>query len=306
MPTNSLRRRRKASSAARNAASAPDVAAGGNAAAVNPRLKALLLDAAQVVGPVVGGVVAAASFRNSTVAVTVFVISVLAMILSLFFVFYEMLKRKDHTPIPLSNVYNEDGSVTEQPVFTVFDHDNKVATQLASQLPMFAIASLWFVFWTNYTAFFPLYTAFFVYRLFYHPLYRIYLWRETAHPDLERPFGASPIFKHTPQSAVKIVEGREQFQQVLKSAKKGALVVLDCSAAWCAPCRAMAPEFSKLAEHFKDAIFVTIDVDISLDLASDLRVTSIPSIYFYRDETLLQSEISPSPKKLRQIIESYM
>ncbi|CAN8069604.1 unnamed protein product [Agarophyton chilense] len=307
MPTVRQRRRQKASPATTNAtstSSAPVEPA--TASDSTKRLKSLLLTATSVVGPVAAGLIAAASFRNNSVAVAVFAISVVAMLGALFLVFFSILRQKDQTLIPLPKIYSADGTATEIPKLTVFDHDNKVATQLSSQLPAFALAAVWFCLWTGYMPFFLVFTSFFLHRLFYHPLFRIHLWHETDHSDLLRPFGAAPIFKETPDAGVKVIAGREQFQQLLKSVNKDALVVLDCSASWCAPCRAMAPQVIKLSEQFKNCVFATIDVDVSQDIASDLQVTGIPSFYFYRDEALLQSEIGPSPKKLRQVIESHL
>lgn len=256
--------------------------------------------------PMVAGILAAASLQNKSLSVAIFVFSLLSMIAALFFVFYSILSTKDQTLISMPTVYNPDGTKVEPTQLTVFDHDNKIATYLASELPVFSVAAIWLFLWTQLSPALLAFEAFFLYRLFYHPIFRIHIFNDENNPDTHRPFGAAPLFKQDSDSPVKLVAGKHQFQQALASASKDSLVILDCSAAWCAPCRKMAPLFTKLAEEFNEFVFLTIDVDVSQDVASDLNVTSLPSFYIYRDQTLLEMVRGASPQKLRQSIQSHM
>lgn len=221
-------------------------------------------------------------------------------------VFYSILKQDDQTAVGLPTVHQSDGTTVEQPEVTVIEHDKQIANQMAAQLAVFGMAALWLFMWTGLAVAFVLFAAYITYRAFYHPLFRIHIWNESDDQALARPFGSAPLFKETPDASVKVVAGRQQFQEALKSAKKGSLVILDCSATWCPPCRAMAPVFSKMAEEFKDSSFFTIDVDVSQDVAADLAITGVPSFFIYRDEELLERLTGATPAKLRETIESYL
>lgn len=74
------------------------------------------------------------------------------------------------------------------------------------------------------------------------------------------------------------------WQKEVKEAKLP--VIVDCSAAWCGPCKMMIPVLEKIAEELSDKVkFVKLDVDHQSDLARELRITSIPCLIFYKDGT---------------------
>ncbi|MGV8083466.1 MAG: thioredoxin [Coriobacteriia bacterium] len=56
-------------------------------------------------------------------------------------------------------------------------------------------------------------------------------------------------------------------------------VVVDFWAAWCGPCRMVAPEIDKLAARAGDKVkFVKLNIDENRDIAERYRVMSIPTI----------------------------
>jgi thioredoxin 1 len=67
---------------------------------------------------------------------------------------------------------------------------------------------------------------------------------------------------------------------VLKSERP---VVVDFWAAWCGPCRMVAPELEKLAEKYDGAVdVVKVDVDANPRLSQAFNILSIPTIAFFQ------------------------
>lgn len=58
---------------------------------------------------------------------------------------------------------------------------------------------------------------------------------------------------------------------------------IDFWAAWCGPCRMMAPHFEAAAEEMKDVTFAKLDVQANSELAQKYEVMGIPCIIFFKD-----------------------
>ena len=60
-------------------------------------------------------------------------------------------------------------------------------------------------------------------------------------------------------------------------------VVVDFWAAWCGPCKLVAPEMERLAEKYAGAVdVVKVDVDANPQLSQAFNIMSIPTIAFFR------------------------
>ena len=65
---------------------------------------------------------------------------------------------------------------------------------------------------------------------------------------------------------------------------RGKSIVIDITADWCPPCRAVAPEFEKLSGEYTDVEFVKVDADENPALLERLGVMSIPTLVHFDGE----------------------
>ncbi|EGC37579.1 hypothetical protein DICPUDRAFT_13409, partial [Dictyostelium purpureum] len=59
------------------------------------------------------------------------------------------------------------------------------------------------------------------------------------------------------------------------------LVVVDYTATWCGPCKAIAPIFIQLSNQYPDVIFLKIDVDKCKFTAEEQGIRSMPTFQFF-------------------------
>lgn len=62
------------------------------------------------------------------------------------------------------------------------------------------------------------------------------------------------------------------------------VVVVDFTASWCPPCKALAPILDKVAEKYEGrARFYKCDIDENPEPAGKYGVSSIPNLLFFKD-----------------------
>ncbi len=92
------------------------------------------------------------------------------------------------------------------------------------------------------------------------------------------------------------VTGETFEEEVLKSEVP---VLVDFWAAWCAPCRQVAPVMDRLAEEYENAMkVVKVDVDAETELAGQFGIRSIPTIAFFEPGEQPKAVMGALPKEM--------
>lgn len=80
--------------------------------------------------------------------------------------------------------------------------------------------------------------------------------------------------------------------------------VVDFWAAWCGPCKMIAPIFEEVASELTNCKFVKVNVDECPSLAGKYQVASIPTILVFKNGALVKTLVGFMPKnKLKESIE---
>ena len=95
------------------------------------------------------------------------------------------------------------------------------------------------------------------------------------------------------------------FHEVIKSS---GLVVVDCWAAWCAPCRIVSPIIDELAKEYAGKIlFGKLNVDLNRKIPMEYQIMSIPTILIFKNGKLVDRLIGARPRRaLESAITRYL
>lgn len=70
-------------------------------------------------------------------------------------------------------------------------------------------------------------------------------------------------------------------QELKNHVKNHDVVIVKFKAEWCGPCKKVAPHIKTLMETFNKINYVEVDVDDGSNIASYLKIRSIPTIVSY-------------------------
>ena len=99
--------------------------------------------------------------------------------------------------------------------------------------------------------------------------------------------------KSTPNKPIELTDAK--FREMIKNHP---LVVVDCWAPWCAPCRMVAPILEELAREYAGRIsFGKLNVDENQSVALEYQIMSIPTLLVFKNGKLVDRIVGAMPKK---------
>jgi thioredoxin 1 len=89
----------------------------------------------------------------------------------------------------------------------------------------------------------------------------------------------------------------DTFDETIKNAKGPVLV--DFWAAWCGPCKTIAPYLDQIAGELEgQATVAKVNVDENGDLSARFGVRSIPTLLVFKDGRVVDQTVGALPKEL--------
>jgi thioredoxin 1 len=93
-----------------------------------------------------------------------------------------------------------------------------------------------------------------------------------------------------------VVLTKNNFDQIISDSDKPVLV--DFWAAWCGPCRAVAPVMEELANEYDGkAVIGKVNVDEEGELAAKFRIMSIPTVILFKGGQVVDKIVGARPKE---------
>jgi thioredoxin 1 len=75
--------------------------------------------------------------------------------------------------------------------------------------------------------------------------------------------------------------------QVAQLQSEGKKLLVQYTASWCSPCRALTPRLSNLSNKYTDVTFVKVDVDENMESAQELLISTVPTVMIYNGDMLI-------------------
>lgn len=85
-------------------------------------------------------------------------------------------------------------------------------------------------------------------------------------------------------------------------------VLVDFWAAWCGPCRAVAPVLEELSDEYAGQMIIAkVDVDANPQLSAAMRIQSIPTMVLFKDGRPIQAVMGAYPKpQLTELLKKWL
>jgi thioredoxin 1 len=79
--------------------------------------------------------------------------------------------------------------------------------------------------------------------------------------------------------------------QVAQLQSEGKKLLVQYTATWCGPCKALTPRLSNLSNRYEDITFVKVDIEENMDSAVELGISTVPTVMIYDGDTLINRSV---------------
>ena len=79
------------------------------------------------------------------------------------------------------------------------------------------------------------------------------------------------------------------FNDKVVEASSDKLIVVDFWAPWCGPCKQLTPVLEKIISQSDKISLVKINIDENQQIAGQLRIQSIPTVYAFKDKQIVNA-----------------
>ena len=98
------------------------------------------------------------------------------------------------------------------------------------------------------------------------------------------------------------LSSKPEWEKALEDKDK--LLVLDCFATWCGPCKVISPQVVKFSSKYPTARFYKLDVDVVPDVAQELGIRAMPTFLLFKNGEKLAEVVGANPKALETAIQA--
>jgi len=87
-----------------------------------------------------------------------------------------------------------------------------------------------------------------------------------------------------------------------ESIQKYPLIVIDCWAPWCGPCRMVSPVLEEIARDYAGRIIIgKLNVDENQETAMKYRIMSIPAMLIFKNGKFIDQVIGAMPRQMLEL-----
>ena len=135
-------------------------------------------------------------------------------------------------------------------------------------------------------------------------LQQSFKWEELQLEFTEREDGSMTVEKGEPQETTEVPTADGEVLELTDASfdaavSEHALLVVDCWAVWCGPCRMVAPVIEELAKDYAGrATFGKLDVDKNRATARRFQIQSIPTILIFKNGRLVNQKLGALPRAM--------